>query len=66
MLGREVTYNGECAIVLNQRIFPLSGKLLAIQRIKSDGSMYKVSERPKGFKQYEFISAEKVVEGVDS
>jgi len=66
VLGREVTYNGECAIVLNQRIFPLSGKLLAIQRIKEDGLMYKVSERPEGFKQYEFVSAEKVVEGVDS
>ena len=63
MVGRPVLHNGRPAFVLHERIFPHSGKLLAIQYAKPDGEPYTLTERKKsGIEQYVFVSPNEIVE----
>lgn len=57
----DVMHNGKPAIVLHERVFAFSGKMLAIQYAKPDGEPYTLSERKKaGIEQYIFVPADEV------
>ena len=66
MLGREVSYQGNRAVVLAERCFNGLGNCLAIQFLDSNGNVCPMKNRSKGFRQYVYVAADKVIEGVDS
>lgn len=63
MIGDIVLHCDKLAMVLHSRIFPVSGKMLAIQYLQSTGEPYTLKERKRmGIEQYIFVPESEVVE----